>query len=214
MNTSGFVCSYHSMRWSAASPIMYVSLWDADVKAITAWFWIPYVRYGGLECLAFCYLLVFAFKTQLPLTCSGRWEFLCFIHVPNVPNQTWIHEAWIHVGCWVKKGLEELHGVGKLCPEEDENLVFQSGTELPVLQTHPFKSAWQIAQSRSNLLWELQLFTKSGVDQLVLFVVSPSLYCSIWGWGPLDLNKIRSSEKPKAFPRLSCGQLLPFHSQP
>lgn len=59
--------------------------------------------------------------------------------------------------------LGELCYVGKLCPQKGENLVFQGGAELPVLQTHYFMAIWETAQSQSNLLLELQLVPVSGV---------------------------------------------------
>lgn len=63
---------------------------------------------------------------------------------------SWQKKPWIHLGCCLREGLGELHGVGKVYPEEGENLVFQGGTELPVLQTYLFNPTWQTAQSQSQ----------------------------------------------------------------
>jgi len=93
MNRGGFLPAASS-SWGegGVSPILYVSLGGAGVKAVTAScahsFWILYLGYRGLEYLAFCSFPVFAFKAQVPLIFSGRWEFLCVIRVPNVPNWT------------------------------------------------------------------------------------------------------------------------------
>lgn len=66
------------------------------------------------------------------------------------PNGHLENETWVHSGCWLRKGLGKLHDVGKLCPKKGENLVFQGGTEFPVLQTHPFKAIRETAQSLSR----------------------------------------------------------------
>lgn len=84
------------------------------------------------------------------------------------PNGHLENETWVHSGCWLRKGLGKLHDVGKLYPKKGENLVFQCGTEFPVLQTHPFKAIWETARSLSHLLLELQLVPEPAISVVPL----------------------------------------------
>lgn len=86
------------------------------------------------------------------------------------------NETWVHLGCWLRKGLGELRDVGKLCPEKGENLVYQDGTELPVLQTHPFKAILEAAQSLSQTCYQNYSSTPRHV-----FWLCPSRQCWLCG---------------------------------
>lgn len=162
-------------------------------------FWVICLGYVGPGYLTFC-SFVFAFRTQLPLTFRGTSDFLRSIHLPNVPKWRLGKRHVCTFRC-----LRELCDTGKQYLEKGEYLVFQSGTELAVLQTHPFRTILETAQSycqtccwnySSSLFW----LCHSPVSTMwALLTACPSFRCSVWGWGLLDLNKRSFSENQKHF---------------
>jgi len=96
------------------------------------------------------------------------------------------NETWVHLGCWLRERLGELHDVGKLCPEKGKNLVFQGGTEFPVRQTHSLKAIWEIAQH----LCQTYSWNCSSSSCWV-FWLCPFLWC--WPCGHVLLSTLLST---------------------